>query len=62
MPFSSTPKAEIGAFQSQDLMAEQNKTDVIGSKKSLNMNFKPATFDGSGNWLDYRANFEVCTD
>ena len=62
MPFSSTPKAETGASQSQGLMSEQNKTDDMGSKKSLNMKIKPATFDGSGNWLDYRALFEVCAE
>ena len=60
--FSSTPKAETGASQSQVIMAEQNKTDHMGSKKSLNMKIKPATFDGSGNWLDYRAHFEVCAE
>ena len=43
-------------------MAEQNKTDNVGSKKSLNMKIKPTTFDGFGNWLDYRAHFEVCTE
>ena len=26
------------------------------------MMIKPATFDGSGNWLDYTAHFEVCTE
>ena len=62
MPFSSTPKAETGASQSQGIMAEQNKTDDVGSKKFLNMKIKPATFDGSGNWLDYRAHFEVCAE
>ena len=60
MPFSSTPKAETGASQSQGIMSEQNKTDDIGSKKSLNTKIKPATFDGFGNLLDYRAHFEVC--
>ena len=62
MPFSSTPKAETGVSQSQGLMTEQIKTDDMGSKKSLNMKIKPATFDGSGNWLDYRAHFEVCAE
>ena len=62
MPFSSTPKAETGKSQSQGLMAEQYKTVDIGSKKSLNMKIKPATFDGSGKWLDYRAHFEVCAE
>ena len=62
MPFSSTPKAKTGAFKSQGLMAEQNKTDDMGSKKSLNTNIKPATLHGSGNWLDYGAHFEVCAE
>ena len=41
IPFSSTPKAETGASQSQGLMTEQNMTDDMGSKKSLNMKINP---------------------
>ena len=62
MLFSSTPKADTGASQSQCLIAGQNKTDNIGSKKSLNMKIKPATFNGSKYCLDFRAHFEVCAE
>ena len=55
---TSTPKAE--AVMTQDPLKDQ-KEKISGSesKKSLSVKIKPATFDGSGSWLDYKAHFDV---
>lgn len=38
--------------------ARGNETDNAFAKQSI----KPATYDGSGPWLDYHAHFEACAD
>ncbi|XP_065923756.1 uncharacterized protein [Magallana gigas] len=38
--------------------ARGNETDNAIAKQSI----KPATYDGSGPWLDYHAHFEACAD
>lgn len=58
--FTSTPKAE--AAIAPDTLKDQKETDSgSNSKKSLGVKIKPATFDGSGSWLDYKAHFDVCS-
>lgn len=69
LPLTSTPKLETGAGHNADLNSitpspnkNNNASDISNtdSKKSVGAKIKPATFDGTGNWLDYKAHFEVC--
>ena len=49
-PVSSTPKSD-----------DQTQTEAQPVvKPSHGAKMKPATFDGSGSWRDYKAHFEVC--
>ncbi|MCG7870401.1 MAG: hypothetical protein JAY74_29030, partial [Candidatus Thiodiazotropha taylori] len=58
--FTSTPKAE--AVITPDPVKDLQETVYdSNSKKSLGVKIKPATFDGTGSWLDYKAHFDVCS-
>ena len=60
-PLSSTPKADAALIPDITPIKPNNeKTDKNELKRPLGVKIKPATFDGSGNWLDYKAHFEVC--
>ena len=63
LPLTSTPKVEgnITCGPNTTINAEQ-KDENPALRKALSTKIKPATFDGSGNWLDYKAHFEVCTE
>ena len=58
--FTSTPKAEGMAPYPGLLNVSENTDSQPALKKSSGTKIKPATFDGTGNWLDYKAHFEVC--
>ena len=58
--FTSTPKAEGMAPYPGLLNVSENTDSQPALKKSPGTKIKPATFDGTGNWLDYKAHFEVC--
>lgn len=49
-PMSSTPKAEDQGKRHSDARM----------KASAGAKMKPATYDGLGSWIDYKAHFEVC--
>ena len=39
-----------------------NKEGSQKTKTPLGVKMKPATYDGSSSWLDYKAHFEVCAE
>ncbi|MEW8542138.1 MAG: hypothetical protein AB2693_01270, partial [Candidatus Thiodiazotropha sp.] len=57
---TSTPKAEAAITQDA-VIDQEEKINGSDCKKSLSVKIKPATFDGSGSWLDYKAHFDVCS-
>ena len=58
---TSTPKAEANIANNYGpLKIPSNTYNQSELKKSSGAKIKPATFDGTGNWLDYKAHFEVC--
>ena len=58
-PLSSTPKADAALIPDIKPIKHHNEnTDEL--KGPLGVKIKTATFDGSGNWLDYKAHFVVC--
>lgn len=63
-PMTSTPKPETDTKNSpsSNQVLQTTMPDIKGDTfpKALGTKIKPATFDGSGNWLDYKAHFEVC--
>ena len=63
-PLTSTPKAEAGEVSDKSSVKSDDKVKDANSegKKLTGVKIKPATFDGSGNWLDYKAHFDVCAE
>ena len=64
-PLKSTPKAEAGAVneKSSAKSADDKVKDAYSEGKKLTgVKIKPASFDGSDNWLDYKAHFDVCAE
>ncbi len=58
---TSIPRYEAGGGRNNRHMRE---AEYAGEpvRKSGGIKMKPATYDGSGSWLDYKAHFEVCAD
>ena len=60
---TSTPKAEAAMAPSPSLATTSGaKDNGSKDKMSFGTKVKPATYDGSGNWLDYKAHFDVCAE
>ena len=51
-PITSTPKQDSKVAASPKISAKRN----FGSK------IKPATYDGTGHWADYKAHFDACAE
>ena len=50
-PFASEPKQQDGASTALSKTQEKSGTKV-----------KPATYDGTGHWKDYKAHFDACAE
>ena len=61
-PLTSTPKAEAANNIEPSTMSHDKQVNGSETKKSPGVKIKPATFDGSGSWLDYKAHFDVCAE
>ena len=61
-PLTSTPKEEAANIIEPNTMAHDKQVSSSETKKSPGVKIKPATFDGSGSWLDYKAHFDVCAE
>ena len=62
-PFTSTPKAaETAKVEQTAKLSQDKKVSTSETKQTPGVKIKPATFDGSGSWLDYKAHFDVCAE
>ena len=52
---TSTPKAEAANIIEPSTMSHDKQASSSETKKSPEVKIKPATFDCSGSWLDYKA-------
>ena len=53
--------SKIVALQSADGSTEKKRESIETSRASKNFT-KPATFDGTSSWIDYRSHFEMCAE
>ena len=48
-------------LKSNDISSEKKTECAESDKKSKNF-MKPATFDGSSSWIDYKSHFDMCAE
>ena len=58
---TKTPK-ELSSHEIPDRFVTTRKPPTGSTSRSKDVTMKPATFDGSVAWMDYKAHFEACAE